>query len=147
MYSITKGDITIREMKTSDVMPLVRLADIPQDRALLVINGLKKQIREKNEMSDLLFVILYKNKAVGKIDIAYTDRYCKEPKYKGIKTDGDMTIQIPSVDISNKIASNATKMFIELCKEEGFVDVLGIPKEGPNGLLIWKPMRILPAAM
>ena len=72
MYSITKGDITIREMKTSDVMPLVRLADIPQDRALLVINGLKKQIREKNEMSDLLFVILYKNKAVGKIDIAYT---------------------------------------------------------------------------
>ncbi len=39
MYSITKGDITIREMKTSDVMPLVRLADIPQDRALLVIFG------------------------------------------------------------------------------------------------------------
>ncbi len=39
MYGITKGDITIREMKTSDVMPLVRLADIPQDRALLVIFG------------------------------------------------------------------------------------------------------------
>ena len=147
MYSITKGDITIREMKLSDVMPLVREAKLPHNKTNPIMKGLKKQIREKNEMSDLLFVILYKNKIVGKIDIEYTDKYCKDPKYKGIKTDGDMTIQIPSIGVCDKIAHDVTKLFIEFCKEEGFVDVLGIPKLGPNGWLIWKPITILPAAV
>ncbi len=147
MYSITKGDITIREMRQSDVMPLVRVANIPRDKALPIIEGLKSQIREKNEMSDLLFAILYKNKIVGKIDVEYTDKYNKNPRYKGIKTDGDLSVEIPSYNICQIIADDVANMFIELCKQEGFIDVLGIPKVRPNGWFAWEPMTILPVAM
>ncbi len=144
MYAVTKDDITIREMRVADVQPLVCAAQLSKEMAEFVARELKRQIREKNEESDLLFVVLYKGKAVGKIDIIFTDEYTKNPLYKGMKTDGNMKIEISPLELCRKIADDVEEIFIQYCQEIGLVDVLGLPKVALTGLLYWKPLVILP---
>lgn len=145
MYAVSKNEITIREMKEEDIMPLIRISQLSNEMASYVSRELKQQIQEKTEESDMLFVILYKGKVVGKIDIIYTDAYIKDPKYKGIKVDGNMMIEIPPYDVCQKIADDVSDMFIEYCKKEGFVDVLGLPKVSPLGNIYWEPIEIIPS--
>lgn len=144
MYAVTKGDITIREMKVEDVVSLVRNCQIPTHVTQITIQELKDQIRKKTEESDLLFVIIYKNKMVGKIDIIYNDDYL-EPEYKGrgFKTSGNMIIEIPPYDVCMEIADKVADIFVEYCKETAFVDVLGIPKTNKSEEMYWEPLTIL----
>lgn len=145
MYSVVEGKLIIREMQTSDVVPLVRKSSLLfGQQKNTAIKGLRKQISEKNEESDLLFAVLYDGKIVGKIDVIFTDQYIKNPRYKGMKTDGNMEIQIVPVKDREKIEKRAKDIFIRFCKEQGLVDVLGIPNGvDENGLNVWKPMVIL----
>lgn len=143
MYAVTKDDITIREMRVEDVKKLAKNAQLSSNMEKFIIDKLKGDIRKKNEESDLLFVIIYKNKIVGKIDVIYTEQYFStEYKGRGIKSDGNMIIEIPVYNACMEIADKVARMFIEYCQEEKFLDVLGIPRVSRFGSMYWEPMQI-----
>lgn len=136
-----KGDITIREMQIGDVGALVSSENLPTEHVTRISKALKEQIRNKKEDSNLPFSVLYKGEVIGKIDLEYTDAYKKALEYKDFKKAANMLVEIPNRDICDKILEEVIKMFILHCKEEGVLDLLGVPYKGPDGVF-WLP-RVL----
>lgn len=145
MYAVTKGDITIRQMRGKDIISLIKTAQLSKEAEELAIRELKKEICERKEGSNLIFTILYHQKVVGKIDLLFTDEY-GGPRFRGIKTGGNLIIEIPNAKISSEIIGDVLEMFIAYCKEIALVDTLGIPRRECFGMLMWNPIEIMPVS-